>query len=116
MTEVIKKEEVSVSVSEIQITDRGKRRIGNERLLKLVSNPELQRCVEVKGVRGCSNISCMTSELVWISDSFNNLILTNTAGDTLHYRDDLCSEYGSHTVNKEKEFIYIDRNYNIIKL
>lgn len=116
MTEVIKKEDVSVSVSEIQITDRGKRRIGNERLLKLVSNPELQRRVEVKGVRGCSNISCMTSELVWISDSFNNLILTNTAGDTLHYRDDLCSEYGSHTVNKEKEFFYIDRNYNIIKL
>lgn len=116
MTEVIEKEEVAVSAGEIQITERGKRQIGNERLLKLVSNPKFHRYIQVKGVRGFSNISCMTSDLVWISDSFNNLILTNKAGDTLHHRDDLCSEYGSHTVNKENEFIYIDRSYNVVKL
>lgn len=61
----------------------------------MLSNPRFHRYIKLKGVRGCSFLTYMTSELVGISNSFNNLILTNTVGDTLHHRYYLCIEYVS---------------------
>ncbi|XP_065939292.1 uncharacterized protein [Magallana gigas] len=114
MTESLNKEDVMESLSAIQITERGNRRVGNQCLLKLTSGAELHQSLTVTGVDGCFHISCVTSDRVWVSDG-NNLMLTDTTGVPLHRVEDSCSGNGLHTVNSESELIYIDRNYNIKK-
>ena len=106
------------SLSAIQITERGNRRVGNQCLLKLTSGAELHQSLTLTGVDRCYHISCVTSDRVWVSDHWNNLMLTDTTGVPLHRVEDSRSYlYGRlHTVNSESELIYIDRNYNINKL
>nr|XP_034320706.1 uncharacterized protein LOC105333854 [Crassostrea gigas] len=117
MTESLNKEDVMESLSAIQITERGNRRVGNQCLLKLTSGAELLQSLTVPGVDRCLHISCVTSDRVWVSDRYN-LMLTDTTGVPLHRVEDSCSDLytGIHTVNSESELIYIDRNYNINKL
>ncbi|XP_052692431.1 uncharacterized protein LOC128170710 [Crassostrea angulata] len=115
MTESLNKEDVMESLSAIQITERGNRRVGNQCLLKLTSGAELHQSLTLTGVGRCYHISCVTSDRVWVSDR-NNLMLTDTTGVPLHRVEDSLSGVGSHTVNSESELIYIDRNYNINKL
>ncbi|XP_065929130.1 uncharacterized protein [Magallana gigas] len=120
MTESLNKEDVMESLSAIQITERGNRRVGNQCLLKLTYAPELHQSLTLTGVDGCYHISCVTSDRVWVNDYSNNLMLTDTTGIPLHRLEVSCSDlhYGNglHTVNSESELIYIDRNYNINKL
>uniref|UniRef100_K1PLM2 Tripartite motif-containing protein 3 n=1 Tax=Magallana gigas TaxID=29159 RepID=K1PLM2_MAGGI len=116
MTESLNKEDVMESLSAIQITERGNRRVGNQCLLKLTSVPELHQSLTLTGVGCCYHISCVTSDRVWVRDIDNNIMLTDTTGVPLHRVEDSCSGFGSHTVNSESELIYIDRNYNINKL
>ncbi|XP_065932116.1 uncharacterized protein [Magallana gigas] len=118
MTESLNKEDVMESLSAIQITERGNRRVGNQCLLKLMSGAELHQSLTVTGVDYCYHISCVTSDRVWVSDD-DNLMLTDTTGVPLHRVEGSCSGIyvgGLHTVNSESELIYIDRNYNINKL
>ncbi|XP_065929641.1 uncharacterized protein [Magallana gigas] len=118
MTESLNKEDVMESLSAIQITERGNRRVGNQCLLKLTSAPEFHQSLTLTGVDRCLHISCVTSDRVWVSDHRKNLILTDTKGVPLHRVEDSCRGLyrGLHTVNSESELIYIDRNYNINKL
>ncbi|XP_065937191.1 uncharacterized protein [Magallana gigas] len=117
MTESLNKEDVMESLSAIQITERGNRRVGNQCLLKLTSGAELHQSLTVTGVYPCYHISCVTSDRVWVSDDRKHLMLTDTTGVSLHLVGDSCSYlFGFHTVNSESELIYIDRNYNINKL
>ncbi|XP_052678138.1 uncharacterized protein LOC128159125 [Crassostrea angulata] len=119
MTESLNKEDVMESLSAIQITERGNRRVGNQCLLKLTSGAELHQSLTLTGVDGCDHISCVTSDRVWVSD-YNNLMLTDTTGVPLHRVEDSCRYLyrgnGLHTVNSESELIYVDRKYNIKKL
>ncbi|XP_065932120.1 uncharacterized protein [Magallana gigas] len=117
MTESLNKEDVMESLSAIQITERGNRRVGNQCLLKLTSGAELHQSLTLKGVNQCSHISCVTSDRVWVSD-YSNIMLTDTTGVPLHRVEDLwmCLFRGLHTVNSESELIYIDRKRNINKL
>eukprot|EP00105_Crassostrea_gigas_P027125 XP_011448354.2 PREDICTED: uncharacterized protein LOC105342926 isoform X2 [Crassostrea gigas] len=128
MTESLNKEDVMESLSAIQITERGNRRVGNQCLLKLTSGAELHQSLTLTGVDrltltgvdSCYHISCVTSDRVWVSDYINNLMLTDTTGVPLHRVEDSWSGdilgNGLHTVNSESELIYIDRNSNINKL
>nr|XP_034319864.1 uncharacterized protein LOC109619480 [Crassostrea gigas]XP_034319866.1 uncharacterized protein LOC109619480 [Crassostrea gigas]XP_034319867.1 uncharacterized protein LOC109619480 [Crassostrea gigas]XP_034319868.1 uncharacterized protein LOC109619480 [Crassostrea gigas]XP_034319869.1 uncharacterized protein LOC109619480 [Crassostrea gigas] len=121
MTESLNKEDVMESLSAIQITERGNRRVGNQCLLKLTSGAEFHQSLTLTGVDRCSHISCVTSDRVWVSGDINNLMLTDTTGVPLHRVEDSCTSYlhgdrGLHTVNSESELIYIDRKYNINKL
>lgn len=97
---------------DIQSTETEKTEEANICLLKLMSLPELLHSLTVTGVDGCDHISCIISDHFLISER-NNLILTNTTGVTLHHLEDLCSGFGVHTLNSERELIYIDRDYNI---
>nr|XP_034305492.1 uncharacterized protein LOC117682306 [Crassostrea gigas] len=116
MTESLNKEDVMESLSAIQITERGNRRVGNQCLLKLTSGAEFHQSLTVTGVGRCDHISCVTSDRVWVSD-YNKLMLTDTTGVPLHRVGDSLSGYtGSHTVNSESELIYRDRKLNINKL
>nr|XP_034319887.1 uncharacterized protein LOC109618176 [Crassostrea gigas]XP_034319888.1 uncharacterized protein LOC109618176 [Crassostrea gigas]XP_034319889.1 uncharacterized protein LOC109618176 [Crassostrea gigas]XP_034319890.1 uncharacterized protein LOC109618176 [Crassostrea gigas]XP_034319891.1 uncharacterized protein LOC109618176 [Crassostrea gigas]XP_034319892.1 uncharacterized protein LOC109618176 [Crassostrea gigas]XP_034319893.1 uncharacterized protein LOC109618176 [Crassostrea gigas] len=115
MTESLNKEDVMESLSAIQITERGNRRVGNQCLLKLTSGAEFHQSLTLTGVDCSYDISCVTSDRVWVSD-WNKLMLTDTTGVPLHLVEDSCIGYGLHTVNSESELIYIDRNDNINKL
>ncbi|XP_061186280.1 uncharacterized protein LOC133194314 [Saccostrea echinata] len=98
-------------LSEIQIIETGKSQIRNDSLMKLMSTPVLYRSVTVTGVyEGVRHISCVTSDRAWISDWYDNFILTNTKGDTL---DSIYDGNGAHTVTITGELIYIDKKYNI---
>ncbi|XP_052693745.1 uncharacterized protein LOC128172016 [Crassostrea angulata] len=119
MTESLNKEDVMESLSAIQITERGNRRVGNQCLLKLTSGAEFHQSLTVTGVDCCYHISCVTSDRVWVSN-WNKLMLIDTTGVPLHRVEDSCRGLyvgkGLHTVNSESELIYIDEDYNINKL
>lgn len=88
----------------------------NECMLILFYPPELQHFLTVTGVNDCIHISCVTKNLVWVSDKENNLILINTKKDIFHHLRDVHNGYGVHTVNSDGELIYMDTNHNIMKL
>ncbi|XP_078321430.1 uncharacterized protein LOC111113944 isoform X1 [Crassostrea virginica] len=105
-------------MKEIRLVPSGiPRRAGVEDLLTLLSSPVVHKTLSVTGVKYCFHISCVTPDRVWVSD-VNNLILTDTVtGKQLHkVEHQLDSATGIHTVNCEGELIYIDEEYNIIKL
>ncbi|XP_078320485.1 uncharacterized protein LOC144621377 [Crassostrea virginica] len=105
-------------MKEIRLVPSGiPRRAGDEDLLTLLSSPVVQKSLSVTGVEPCYHISCVTPDRVWVSDK-NNLILTDTAtGKQLHsVEHPFHSGTGIHTVNCEGELIYVDAEYNIIKL
>ncbi|XP_078328868.1 uncharacterized protein LOC144623872 [Crassostrea virginica] len=115
----IKMNELINLLSDIQFIRRGKREATNERLLKLMPSPVLQKSVSLKGVEGCDHISCITSDLIWVSDYQKNLILTDTTiGDTIYaVNDSFDLRYvGLHSVNNCNELIYIDKEFNINKV
>ncbi|XP_061186337.1 uncharacterized protein LOC133194391 [Saccostrea echinata] len=117
-TEKSNTEDMIKLISEIKILERGRRQVRNEDLLNLTSASVLHRSVTVPGVNGVTHISCVTPNLVWIND-YHKLILTNTAGDTLHYMADIWSytwSNGAHSVNIAGDLIYIDRGGNIKRL
>ncbi|XP_062598675.1 uncharacterized protein LOC134260107 [Saccostrea cucullata] len=116
VTGEIKIENVNNVLNEIGIIEIGRRQLGKECLLKLLPRPVLLRTVTVVGVWKVIHFSCVTMDLVWISDIHNKLILTNTEGETLHHLKDINTEWGAHTVNMNRDLIYIDRGYNIKKL
>ncbi|XP_022291306.2 uncharacterized protein LOC144617492 [Crassostrea virginica] len=105
-------------MKEVQLVPSGiLRRAGVEDLLTLLSSPVVQKSLSVTGVNCCYHISCVSIDRVWVSD-INNLILTDTAtGKQLHsVEHQLNAGRGKHTVNREGELIYLDNEYNIIKL
>lgn len=107
------------SLSAIQITNRGNRRVGNNCLLKLISGAEFHQSLKLRDVNQCCHIAFETSDCFWVSDNIvNSIILTNTTGIPLHRLEDLCSDLynGLHTMNSKGELIYINMKYNIIKL
>ncbi|XP_078321560.1 uncharacterized protein LOC111104490 [Crassostrea virginica] len=106
-------------MKEIRLVPSGiPRRAGVEDLLTLLSSPVVQKSLSVAGVSECRHISCVTPDRVWVSDD-DNLILTDTStGKQLHSVEHSLQDLGTgiHTVNCEGELIYIDNEYNIIKL
>lgn len=120
MKELLEKRSVIDLLTQIQVTEKGKGRIGNEHLLKLMPGPELHQSVTLPNSHGCFHMTSVTSNLFWASYIDNNIILSNTTGDTLYHLldtpSDLLSGYGAHTVNSSNELIYIDKEYNIKKL
>nr|XP_022295075.1 uncharacterized protein LOC111105198 [Crassostrea virginica] len=105
-------------MKEIRLVPSGiPRQAGVEDLLTLLSSPVVQKSLSVTGVKKCEHIFCATPDRVWLSDE-HNIILTDTAtGKQLHsVEHSLNSDTGIHTVNCEGKLIYIDKEYNIIKL
>ncbi|XP_056003836.1 uncharacterized protein LOC130046518 isoform X3 [Ostrea edulis] len=116
LTEGFNMEDVSQllrGIPEIQMTT-GKRQVGIDECVKLMSTPVLHTSVCVTGVNCVVHISRVMSDRVWVSDD-NNLILTDTTGDTIHRVTDI-TFYGEHTVNSSGELIYVDSKRNINKL
>lgn len=77
---------------------------------KSVHIPILCHWLSPNSVYSCVHITCVKSDLVWISDSGNWLFLTNMKWDMLH--SVRCKSNrafpGCHTLNSKGDLIYID--------
>lgn len=117
--QAINKEIVSQLLTQIELKQGGKRRVVNEDLLELMPIPKIHQSLTVTDVDCCYHMSPVTSNLFWVSYIFK-LILKDVTGETIHCRKDLYRElsfiYGSHTVNKDGDLFFIDRELDIIKL
>lgn len=118
MANSVIKENVMKSLIKIKIIKRENRHLGNERLLSLLSSPDLHQHFTVVGARNCRHISCVGSDKAWVSDEKKNIILTNTIGETKHiipFRD-LGLPHGSHSINSKGNLIYINMSDMVKKL
>jgi hypothetical protein len=96
---------------------KGKRQVGIDGCVKLMSTPIQHASVSVREVSGVRHISRVTSDRVWACDYNNNLFLTDTTGVTIQRVPGMAPWYtGVHTINSCGELIYIDRKFNINKL
>lgn len=96
MTELLPNgKNVMDSLTSIQIREKGKRRIKNECLLKLMSGPELHQFYEVSGST-CNHISRATSDRVWVSES-HAIGLISTTGGILQRQGFLMKWFVDHT-------------------
>ena len=112
MTPDINVEDLMNPFTKIRILQKGKRLIENKKLLK-IELPVFtigSSIHVVKGVYRCHHISCVTPDRVWVNDG-NGLILADTrTGVTLKRLPILPSPscQGLHSVNSERELIYIE--------
>lgn len=86
---------------------------------QLILSTKLHKFLTVTGVNQCRHICCMTSDLFWINDDYNDILLKNIHGDTLHKINDGPEKEensGFFTVNNEHELIYISKDLSVKKL
>lgn len=84
MNDSLSMEDAGELLTVVHFTEKGVRRVGNDRLLKLMSGPEVLQSFDVLGVEICTHISSVTTDRVWVSDP-NNLILINTTGNSTSF-------------------------------
>lgn len=88
----------------------------NAGLLKTTFPLKFLESFFVQGIDICTHMSFITPDNIWVSDSNDNLILTNTSGENLYQVRCYRNCYGKHTVSSDRELIYIDNNNDIKKL
>lgn len=84
----------------------------NEDLIPL---PYIELYRTVENFYGCYHISCVTTDIICISEGTN--ILINKRGNTVlfqHYLPEFAFN-GLHTMDKENELIYINSDYDIYR-
>lgn len=96
------------------------RQFGSELLLEIMHEPVLKKEFEVKTFRFIdSHMSIQSPDHIWLYVG-DSLVLINTKGEILFQIDDNIGRYyhcyGTHTVTKEKNLIYFDRNGTIQRL
>lgn len=117
LNDSINKEVVVDLLSSIQMSETKKRHVSVEHTLKIIRPPVLERSLVDASVNRCLHISCSDQDKVWICDN-KKLILIDIKGVVYHYLNDIWNHVyitGLHSVNKEGELLYIDRESNIIK-
>ncbi|XP_061190584.1 uncharacterized protein LOC133198514 [Saccostrea echinata] len=112
----INKQNFMKFIGEIQITERGQRRVQTEHLFKSKYPAESHGCVTVGTIRRGYHLSCSTMDQVAVSDG-THLLLTNLKGHTFYHLTDIKkSSGGVHTMNSANYILYIDNEFNISKL
>ncbi|XP_062575144.1 uncharacterized protein LOC134237077 [Saccostrea cucullata] len=107
---------IAVLIGKIQVHETRKRKEEKEELFEVMSSPVLQKLFTVSDIRGgISHISCALPDQAWVNDN-NNLILINTTGESLSLLKDISSPYGIHTVTRDGDLTYIDKNSNVFVL
>lgn len=119
VNELLNKTNIIQLLCEIQITQAGIRRVGNDRLLNWMPKLTLLKQFKIDDLDCCNHAVFVNSNRVWVCDTMK-LVLSNQRGDTLHTRYDIGSflkcRFGIHTVNGENELLYINADLNISKL
>lgn len=101
--------------SQLQI--RRERCFVNELLYLEAPSPLVLGIITVKDVWCCSHLSLVSADELWLSDD-KNTVLINITGKSMHRIKDASSKRycGLHTVASDGELIYINKEYNIMKL
>lgn len=68
----------------------------NAGLLKTTFPPKFLESFFVQGINICTHMSFITPDNIWVSDSNDNLILTNTSGENLYQVQCYRNCYGKH--------------------
>ncbi|XP_078330897.1 uncharacterized protein LOC144624798 [Crassostrea virginica] len=111
-------------LSEIKITESGKQRRAENKLPPtLMASPLLLKSVKETGISDYYHITSVESDRIWVSEYVkllycDKLILIDTAkGETIESVEDVLESHsGNHTINSDRELIYIDNHFNIRKL
>ncbi|XP_062601553.1 uncharacterized protein LOC134263250 [Saccostrea cucullata] len=104
---------------EIQIIETKERQVSNEQLLEMMPKPVLKNSFSVVYVSEVRHISCVTTDMVWVSDPRGFIILTNTRGVPSCFlldNMDTVNDTGGHCVTREGNLVFIDKHHNISKL
>lgn len=101
--------------SQLQI--RRERCFVNELLYLEAPSPLVLGIITVKDVWCCSHLSLVSADELWLSDD-KNTVLINITGKSMHRIKDASNKRycGLHTVASDGELIYINKEYNIMKL
>lgn len=78
--------------------------------------PKFLESFFVQGVEMCTHMSFVTPNNIWVSDTRNNIIFTNTNGEKLYHVKCYQRCNGIHTVSSDGELLYMDNNNDIKKL
>lgn len=108
----LKSKAITNILCEIKIRQKKTRNLEKKLPLKLIEIPIVQKNVIMKSLNCCLHISCVTPELFCVSDE-EKTMLTNTNGKIVKKLEDFGDQCGTHTVNTEKQLLYIDEKYNI---
>lgn len=89
----------------------------NELLYLEAPGPLVLSIITVKDVWCCSHLSLVSADELWVSDD-KNIVLINNTGKSMHRIKDSSNKRccGLHTVASDGELIYINKEYNIMKL
>nr|XP_022310169.1 uncharacterized protein LOC111115641 isoform X2 [Crassostrea virginica] len=104
-------------LTKIKITRKGKRQVENKKLLKIILPAKVLDSYLITGVDCCHHLSCVTPEHVWVNDG-KSIILADTKKGVTLKRLPILRIYqpwfGLHSVNSERELIYIE-NISTVK-
>lgn len=86
---------------------------------QLILSTKVHKFLTVAGVKQCRHICCMTSDLFWINNDYNDIILKKIHGETLdkiNDRPEKEESSGFFTINNQHELIYISKDLSVKKL
>lgn len=107
-----KSKDVTNILYEIEIRQKKTRYMEKKLPLKLMETPRVQKIFIMERLNCCLHISCVTQELLCVSDE-ERTVLSNTKGEIIQILNKFGDQCGTHTVNTERQLIYIDEKYNI---
>lgn len=122
LTEEIDMEYLIKRFSDMQLTGRGKRRVGDEILLTLMPFAIMKKTFNAPDIWIVTHISCGPSGLLWMTDHEKITLLDTTTGSTLKTIEREKVPFGEnmyrgiHSLTNKFELVFIDRGSNIRKI
>lgn len=96
----------------MEIRQKNARYVEKKLDLELMETPIVHKNVIMERLHCCLHISCVTEELLCVSDE-ERTVLINTKGEITQIIKNFGDQCGTHTVNTKRKLIYIDEKYNI---
>ena len=100
-----------VFLCEIQIRKKRKRQAANFRLITMMPTPVFQKSIKTDRFSG--DFTFVSTDLLWLHERHNLILRDTTTGENIHCVEGSCDSAGTHTLNREGELIYVDKNYDI---
>nr|XP_022303093.1 uncharacterized protein LOC111110774 [Crassostrea virginica] len=110
MTPDINVKDLIKPLTKIKMIKKDKRCLKNSKLLKVILPVNVISSYVITDVDRCHHISCVTPDRVWVNDGNSLILADTTTGVTLKRLPILrnLSCVGLHSVNSERELIYIE--------
>ena len=100
-----------VFLCEIQIRKKGKRQAANYRLITMIPTPVFQKTIQTDRFSG--DFTFVSTDLIWLHERHNLILWDTTTGESIHCVEGSCDSGGTHTLNREGELVYVDKDNDI---